>query len=88
MVIVLSAPPGAGEVVEGRKGIEAGAQPHQVMGGAADREGVLLPELLQYRPDVAADLALQVVTAIERGGARVLAVAVGDPADLLVLSVH
>jgi hypothetical protein len=78
MAIALRAPLGADEVIKGRKWIEAGAQPHQVMGGAADRETVLLPKLLQHAPDIAAHLAVQVVAGIGRGGPLMQAVAVGD----------
>jgi hypothetical protein len=86
MAIVCRAPLGAGELIKGWEGIKAGAEPHQVMGRAADREGVLLAQLLQHHPDIAADFALQVVTAVWGGVLLVLAMAVGDaPARLLSL---
>jgi len=78
MAIGLHARLSALEVVEGREGIEAGAQPHQVVGGAADREGVLLAQLLQHRPDIAADLGLQIVAT---GTAAALHAAAGREVD-------
>jgi len=86
MAIVSRAPFGAGELIKGWEGIEASTEPHQVMGGAADREGVLLAQLLQHRPDIAADLALQVVAAVWGEVLLVLAMSVGNaPARLLSL---
>jgi hypothetical protein len=83
MAISLHARLGAVEVVEGREGIEASAQPHQVVGGAADRESVLLAQLLQHRPDIAADLGLQIVATGTAAALLVLAMAIGDSPPLL-----
>ena len=86
MAIVCRALLGAGELIEWGEGIEASTEPHQVMGRAADREGVLLAQLLQHRPDIAADLALQVMAAVRGQVLLVLAMAVGNaPARLLSL---